>query len=151
MNVIPQLLSRFDIQDNAILEVLFNILTKIGIAHPHAILSPLIVMKHSISKRRKLSSEKILNNIINKNKNIKKLVDEYEIFMDKYIEFMKSYNNSTDVASMMTQCTEIVGEYYKYMEALDKYDTDTMSAADAAYYLEVVARVEKKLLQATGY
>ena len=83
LNVIPQLLSRFDIQDNAILEVLFNILTKIGIAHPHAILSPLIVMKHSISKRRKLSSEKILNNIINKNKNIKKLVDEYEIFINE--------------------------------------------------------------------
>ena len=82
---------------------------------------------------------------------LKAFLDEYEIFMDKYIEFMKSYNNSTDVASMMTQYTEIVGEYYKYMEALDKYDTDTMSAADAAYYLEVVARVEKKLLQATGY
>ena len=45
LNVLPQLLSRFDIQDKKILEVLFDILTKIGLKHPHSILSSLIVMK----------------------------------------------------------------------------------------------------------
>ena len=83
INVIPQLLSRLDIQDNKILDVLLNILTKIGLTHPHAILSPLIVMKHSSSKKRKSSSEKVLETIVNKNNSLKHLIDEYEIFINE--------------------------------------------------------------------
>ena len=69
LNVIPQLLSKFDIKDDKILDVLLNILTKIGITHPHAVLPSLIVMKHSNSKKRKSSSEKVLEKIINQNNN----------------------------------------------------------------------------------
>ena len=83
LNVLPQLLSRFDINDNKILDVLLNILIKIGIIHPHAILSALIVMKNSNSKKRKSSSMKVLKAIINKNNSLKKLIDEYEIFIDE--------------------------------------------------------------------
>ena len=83
LNVIPQLLSRFNIQEKKILDVLIDILTKIGLTHPHAVLPSLIVMKHSISNKRKLSSEKVLEAIINQDNNIKKLINEYEIFIDE--------------------------------------------------------------------
>ena len=86
LNVLPQLLSRFDIQDKKILEVLFDILTKIGLKHPHSILSSLIVMKHSNSKKRKFSSIKFLEKLINKEKSLKKLIDEYEIFIKELIK-----------------------------------------------------------------
>ena len=81
LSVIPQLLSRFNIQGKKTLEVLIDILTKIGLAHPHSIIPSLIVMTHSISKKRKSSSEKVLETIINKDNNIKKLINEYEIFI----------------------------------------------------------------------
>ena len=83
LNVLPQLLSRFNIQDNKILDVLLDILAKIGLIHPHAILSALIVMKLSNSKKRKSSSIKVLDAIINKNNSLKKLIDEYEIFINE--------------------------------------------------------------------
>ncbi len=79
---------------------------------------------------------------------LKAFLDEYEKFMDEYIEFMNEYNNSSDVSAMMNQYVEFIDEYAKYAEAIDKYDADKMSASDAAYYLEVVGRVEKKLLKA---
>ena len=81
LNVIPQLLSRFDIKEPKILDVLFNILTKIGLSHPHAIISSLIVMKYSNSKKRKYAAKKILSEIIYKNYTYKKLIDECEMFV----------------------------------------------------------------------
>ena len=83
LNVIPQLLSRLDITDNKIFMVLLNILTKIGLKHPHSILSALIVMKHSNSKKRKSSAIKVLDTIINKNNILEKLIEEYEIFINE--------------------------------------------------------------------
>ena len=81
LNVIPQLLCRFDIKEIKILDVLFNILTKIGLAHPHAIISSLIVMKHSNSRKRKSAAKIVLSQIIKKNYELKKLIDECEMFV----------------------------------------------------------------------
>ena len=81
LNVIPQLLCRFDLKESKILDVLFEVLTKIGLAHPHAIISPLIVMKYSSSKKRKSGAKKVLSSIINKNYDFKKLIDECEMFV----------------------------------------------------------------------
>ena len=83
LNVIPQLLCRFDIKEPKILNVLFNILTKIGLAHPHAIISSLIVMKYSNSKNRKNAAKTVLSQIINQNENFQNLIDEYEMFVNE--------------------------------------------------------------------
>ena len=81
LNVIPQLLCRFDINDTKILDVLYNILTKIGLAHPHSIISSLIVMKYSNSKKRKNAAKKILTELIKRNNSLKQLIDECQIFV----------------------------------------------------------------------
>ena len=81
LNVIPQLLCRFDIKESKILKVLFNILTKIGLSHPHAIISSLIVMKYSNSKNRKNAAKTVLSEIIYQNYNLKNLIDECEMFV----------------------------------------------------------------------
>ena len=47
------------------------------------VLTALIVMKNSNSKKRKSSSIKVLDAIINKNNDMKKLIDEYEIFINE--------------------------------------------------------------------
>ena len=81
LNVIPQLLCRFDLNNTKILVVLFNILTKIGLSHPNSIIFSLIVMKNSNSKKRKFAAQKVLSELIKKNYNLKKLIDEYEILI----------------------------------------------------------------------
>ena len=67
--------------------------------------------------------------------------------MDEYIAFMKKYNSSSDTVSMMADYTKIMKKYTEFAEKVQKYDSTTMSKADAAYYLEVTSRVSKKLLE----
>ena len=76
---------------------------------------------------------------------LRAFLDEYEEFMDKYIEFMQKYENSSNTAAMFADYT---AKYASFTEKLDRYDSDTMSAADSAYYLEVVTRVNQKLTAA---
>ena len=61
------------------------------------------------------------------------------------IFFMKKYENSDDMAGMMTDYANYMKKYADYMEKLNAVDTQTLSTADAAYYLEVQARIMKKL------
>ena len=79
---------------------------------------------------------------------LKAFLDEYEEFMDKYIEFMQKYENSSNTAAMFADYTVMLAKYASFTEKLDRYDSDTMSAADSAYYLEVVTRVNQKLTAA---
>ena len=81
LNVIPQLLCRFDLNNTKILVVLFNILIKIGLSHPNSIIFSLIVMKNSNSKKRKFAAKKVLSELIKNNSDLKNLIDEYEIFI----------------------------------------------------------------------
>ena len=81
LNVIPQLLCRFNINENNILSILILLLIKIGKAYPRAIIFHLIVMKYSNSRKRISVANQILN-AISKNNNINnKLVEESEIFI----------------------------------------------------------------------
>ena len=61
LNVLPQLLCRFDIKDKKVLEILINILIKIGSAHPQAVIYSFIAMKLSSSKKRKSAAGQILH------------------------------------------------------------------------------------------
>jgi len=79
---------------------------------------------------------------------LKAVLDEYETFMNEYIDFMAKYKNSDDVTDMLSDYIEIMKQYADYMSAIEKYDPDEMSAADAAYYIDVTSRVSQKLLEA---
>ena len=79
---------------------------------------------------------------------LKAFLDSYEEFMDEYVDFMKKYTaDPANMVSMMTEYAEIMGKYAEFSEAIEKYDTETMSTADAKYYIDVTARVSKKLLE----
>lgn len=80
---------------------------------------------------------------------LKAFLDEYEAFMNDYIDFMVKYQNSDDTMSMISDYAEIMKDYVYYVEAVDKYEPDEMSAADAAYYIDVTARIFKKLVSAS--
>lgn len=74
---------------------------------------------------------------------LKAFLDSYEAYMDEYCEFMENYDASD--AKMLLQYAEMMTKYADFAEKADAYDSDTMSAADSAYYLEVMTRVNAKL------
>ncbi len=83
LNVLPQLLCRFDIKDKKVLDILINILIKIGTAHPQAVIYSFIVMKLSSSKKRQSAAGQILYSICKNNPLINDLVKECEMFTNE--------------------------------------------------------------------
>ena len=81
---------------------------------------------------------------------LKAFLDSYEAFMDDYIDFMQKYMaNPTDL-SLLAGYADIMTKYADFADKIDKYDSDDMSTADAAYYLEVTTRVTQKMLKVLG-
>ena len=80
LNVIPQLICRFDLKNENVLQVLKNILIKIGLTHPNALIYSLIVLKNSSSKSRKSAASSVLNGIMKKHKN---LIEECGMFISE--------------------------------------------------------------------
>lgn len=77
----------------------------------------------------------------------KDIMDSYESFMNKYCDFMETYNESSDPAAMLDDYNAIAAEELEWANKVNAYDQNSLSAADKAYYLEVTARVEKRLLE----
>ena len=75
----------------------------------------------------------------------KKTMDDYEDFMDSYCELMEKYND--DPATFMDEYLEMNQTYLTVMEELDAIDEDELTDEEEAYYLEVMARINSKLLE----
>lgn len=78
---------------------------------------------------------------------LKAFLDEYEAVMNEYVDFMKKYTKADNPIGMLADYTKILKQYTSFAQAIENYDSKEMSAADAAYYLEVTSRVSKKLLE----
>lgn len=74
---------------------------------------------------------------------LKAFLDSYEAYMDEYCDFMENYD-ANDL-TMLTKYADMMTKYADFAEKADAYDSDTMSPADSAYYLEVMTRVNAKL------
>jgi len=86
-----------------------------------------------------------LSNVVDPD--LKEFLDSYEAFMDEYIAFMEKYKDSDNAMLMLTDYLKMVEKANEFSEAAEKYDPDTMNAVDSAYYLEVMGRIELKLLK----
>jgi len=76
-------------------------------------------------------------------------LDSYEAYIDEYIEFMQLYKeNPTDIAYIAKYAT-IMAKYAEFADAVEKYDAEEMSEADQQYYLEVITRIDQKLINAS--
>lgn len=73
-------------------------------------------------------------------------MDSYEVFFSEYIDFFTKYSESDNPMLMLADYVKFMSRYpdmIEKMEALD--DEEDLSAADTAYYLEVTARIYRKL------
>lgn len=73
------------------------------------------------------------------------VMDSYEAFFNDYVAFMKKYKEADAPLSMLADYLDFMAKYVDMMEALDEIEEDDLSAADWAYYLEVHARIMRKL------
>ncbi len=69
------------------------------------------------------------------------------MFPSGAVAFIITYGKYYTVYTMMGDYAKMVEKYADFAEKLDKYDSDTMSTADAQYYLEVTTRCTQKLLE----
>lgn len=80
---------------------------------------------------------------------VKEALDTYEKLMDEYIDFMKKYTKASpaEMTSMLADYTKFLGKQTEAIEKLDTIDQDELSKEELEYYIDVTARVEKKLLE----
>ncbi|MBR5094802.1 MAG: zinc-ribbon domain-containing protein [Oscillospiraceae bacterium] len=81
---------------------------------------------------------------------IKAFLDSYEAFMDEYIAFMGRYASADpgSATSMLAEYAGLLSRYNEFAEKINAMDASEMSQAEWAYYLEVTARVQQKLIAA---
>ena len=75
------------------------------------------------------------------------LMDNYESFMNEYVDFMVAYNNSGDTSAMFSEYADMMARYADMAEQIDDIDEDSLSADDYAYYTEVMGRVAARLAE----
>ena len=77
----------------------------------------------------------------------KKTMDDYEAWFDHYCEVMKKYEENPSDLEVLSEMTDLITEEEKMLEQMEAMDESEMNDAELAYYIEVTARIEKKLLE----
>lgn len=97
--------------------------------------------------KKSTTTTKASNNI---DPDFKKAMDAYESFMNKYVDFMKKYQaNPTDLG-LLTDYASYMSDYTKFCQDFEKWEDEDLNTAELAYYVDVQARVSKKLLEVAG-
>ena len=81
----------------------------------------------------------------------KETMDSYEAFFDEYCDFMKKMSDDPTDFTILMEYADVMTRYADIMDKLDAIDEDELSPADEAYYIESMARIEVKLLEAANY
>lgn len=79
---------------------------------------------------------------------LKDFLTSYEAVMDEYVEFMKSYNASD--LSMMTKYLDILNKYTDFADKAEAWSGKDLNSEELTYYMEVMNRVNSKLLTVTA-
>lgn len=87
------------------------------------------------------------NTVDGMRKDFKNAMDSYEKFMNEYVDFMKKYTKNPADPSLLSDYTDYLSKYSKFVSDFEKWESDDMNTKEAAYYIEVQNRVNKKLLE----
>ena len=81
----------------------------------------------------------------------KKTMDDYEAWFDHYCEVMKKYQENPSDLGLLSEMTDLITEESAMLDQMESMDESEMNNAELAYYLEVTAGIEKKLLEVADY
>lgn len=76
----------------------------------------------------------------------KKAVDEYEKFIDEYIDVTTKYNANPSDTELMMKYTQYLTDYTKAVLEFEELGDEELTDEELAYYVEVQARITQKLL-----
>ena len=77
----------------------------------------------------------------------KAAMDSYEAFFDEYVAIMKKYKENPTDMSILTDYATYMGQYADMMQKFEAWENEDLSKAELAYYIDVQARITKKLLE----
>lgn len=80
-------------------------------------------------------------------KDFKEAMDSYEAFMNEYVEFIKKYQSNPNDAKLLADYAKYMSKYADMCDKFDKWESQDLNATEQAYYIDVQARVSKKLLE----
>ena len=83
-------------------------------------------------------------------KDFKEAMDSYEAFMNEYVEFMKKYQSNPNDTKLLADYAKYMSKYADMCDKFDKWESQNLNAAEQAYYIDVQARVSKKLLEVSN-
>lgn len=81
-------------------------------------------------------------------KDFKEAMDSYESFMDEYCNLMLKLSKNPSSLSLLTSFSSYMAEYANVEDKFEKWESNDLNDAELAYYIDVQARVTKKLLEA---
>ena len=77
----------------------------------------------------------------------KKTMDDYEAWFDHYCDVMEKYEQDPSDMELLSEMTDLISEEEKMLKQMEDMDESEMNDAELAYYIEVTARIEKKLME----
>ena len=80
----------------------------------------------------------------------KAAMDAYETFMNRYVDFMKKYQANPTNLTLLADYATYISDYAKFCDEFAKWEDEDLNADELAYYMDVQARVTKKLLEVAG-
>ena len=75
----------------------------------------------------------------------KEAMDSYEAFFDEYVDFMKLYQGDPTNLDLLLGLSDMLTREAEMMEEFDDWQDEDLNSAELAYYLEVQARIYRKL------
>ena len=60
---------------------------------------------------------------------------------------MRKYKENPADLSILTDYSNYMSQYADMMQKLEKWENEDLNAAETAYYIDVQARISKKLLE----
>lgn len=77
----------------------------------------------------------------------KAAMDNYEKFMDEYVDFMKKYQQNPSDLSLLLDYANFMSRYTEFMNDFEAWESADMNDAETSYYIQVQLRVAQKLLE----
>ena len=76
----------------------------------------------------------------------KAAMDAYEAFFDEYCEFMEAYKENPTNLNLLSNYADMLVKLGDVQKKFDAWKDSDLNSVEMKYYLEVSARIEKKLL-----
>ena len=106
--------------------------------------------KKETTNKKKTTKKKTKKKSTGLRADFKKAMDSYEDFRDEYCSFMKSYQEDPSDASLLEDYTSYMSKYSDMVKKFDKWESKDLNEKEMEYYIDVQARVTKKLAKVSA-